>query len=270
MECAAEADVNSDQQDKRLKERLSDIKKRIVVLSGKGGVGKSTVAVNLAVSLAMDGASVGLVDVDLHGPNVAKMLGVENARCSGTGDYIEPVEVLTDLKVVSLSFLLEDPQAAVIWRGPRKMSVIKQFLSDINWGQLDYLIVDTPPGTGDEPLSVCQFLEHVDGAIVVTTPQDVALLDSSRSISFAAQLGIPVIGIIENMSGCLCPHCGESVDIFGSGGAEKAAEKLGIEFLGSIPLTSGLAKAADAGTPFVIKEKNSELFSVMQKIIAKI
>ncbi|MBN1353908.1 MAG: Mrp/NBP35 family ATP-binding protein, partial [Candidatus Omnitrophica bacterium] len=195
------------EQDKRLKERMSRIKHKLIVISGKGGVGKTTVAVNLAYGLAVKGNEVGILDVDIHGPNIAKMLGIEGKRLIGSDAGIEPMEVLPNLKAVSLALLFEDKDQPIIWRGPLKMITIKQFLADVNWGELDYLVVDSPPGTGDEPLSVCQLIPDINGAIVVTTPQDVAILDSRKSVVFAKELKMPVIGIIENMSSFLCPHC---------------------------------------------------------------
>ncbi|MEN6537762.1 MAG: Mrp/NBP35 family ATP-binding protein, partial [Bryobacteraceae bacterium] len=198
-----------------LEETLRRIKHKIVVLSGKGGVGKSTVAVNLAVSLGLAGNKVGILDVDIHGPSVPKMLHLEDHRLESNGQKLIPAEV-GNIKAISIGFLLQGADDAVIWRGPRKAGLIKQFVEEVNWGDLYYLIVDCPPGTGDEPLSVIQALGNTDGAVVVTTPQDVALVDVRKSISFCQQLGLPVLGVIENMSGFVCPHCGEVADIFKS------------------------------------------------------
>ncbi|MDP8290141.1 MAG: Mrp/NBP35 family ATP-binding protein, partial [Candidatus Susulua stagnicola] len=189
------------EQDERLKDRMACIEHKLIVISGKGGVGKSTVAVNLAYGLAMKGNKVGILDVDIHGPNIAKMLGIEGKRLVTSDLGIEPMEVLPNLKAVSIALLFENKDQPTIWRGPLKMMVIKQFLADVNWGVLDYLIVDSPPGTGDEPLSVCQLIPEISGAIVVTTPQDVAILDSRKSVVFAKELKVFVVGIIENMSG---------------------------------------------------------------------
>jgi len=257
-------------QDIRLKERMSLIKHKILVVSGKGGVGKTTVAVNLAYALASDGSKVGIVDVDLHGPNVAKMLGIEKRQLFGVGDGIEPVEVIPNLKAVSLALANPDPDNPIIWRGPMKMSAIKQFLSEANWGELDYLIVDSPPGTGDEPLSVCQLIPDLSGAVIITTPQDVAVLDSRKCIQFARILNVPVIGLIENMSGFVCPHCDAEVDIFKKGGGERAARELNIPFLGRIPLEPDLVEMADSGTPFIRMEKDKQAVRAFDGILTKI
>ena len=258
------------EQDERLKERMSRIGHKLIVISGKGGVGKSTVAVNLAYSLAAKGNSVGLLDVDIHGPNVAKMLGIEDKRLIGSDLGIEPIEVLPGVKVVSLALMFEDRDKPIIWRGPLKMITIKQFLADVNWGELDYLIVDSPPGTGDEPLSVCQLIPDLSGAIIVTTPQDVAVLDSRKSVLFAKELKIPIVGVIENMSGFICPHCGEEIDLFGAGGGERAASDLRVPFLGKIPLEPEMVKSGDSGKPFLSVGKISPAATVMDNIVNKI
>ncbi|MCU0846478.1 MAG: Mrp/NBP35 family ATP-binding protein [Spirochaetes bacterium] len=230
---------------------MSRIAHKIVVLSGKGGVGKSTVAVNLAVSLARKKFKTGLLDIDIHGPSVPKLLGLENSKLFGTDDgKILPVEYDDFLKVMSVGFMLSETDDAVIWRGPLKYGIIKQFLKDVLWGNLDYLIVDSPPGTGDEPLSVCQLMEKPEGAVIVTTPQDVALVDVRKSITFCRQLNMPVIGVIENMSGFICPHCGNESQIFKSGGGRNMALDMNVPFLGSIPIDIGIVEKSDAGTPF--------------------
>ena len=233
-----------------LAERMCLIKRKIVVLSGKGGVGKSTVAVNLAVALSLAGRKVGLLDADLHGPSIPKMLHLDSARPRSEGDTILPVE-FGALKVMSIGFLLAGSDQAVIWRGPMKMGVIKQFLKDVEWGQLDYLIVDCPPGTGDEPLSVIQLMEKADGAVIVTTPQEVALLDVRKSVTFCRQLNLPVLGVVENMSGFICPKCGEITDIFKKGGGEQMAAEMGIPFLGRVPITRAVVESGDSGRPCV-------------------
>ncbi len=255
------------QQEKRLKENLEKIKNKLIVISGKGGVGKTTVAVNLAYGLAVKGNKVGILDVDIHGPNIAKMLGIEGKKLEGSEAGIEPVEVLPNLKAVSIAFLIEDQDTPIVWRGPLKMITIKQFLSDVNWGNLDYLIVDFPPGTGDEPLSVCQLIPDVNGAIVVTTPQDVAILDSRKSVQFAKELKIPVLGIIENMSGFVCPHCEKEIDLFGTGGGEKAAHDLKVPFMGKIPMEPEMVKSGDSGQPFIHFKNETKTASVMNEII---
>ena len=249
----------------QLQSRLGQIRNKIVVLSGKGGVGKSTVAVNLAVSLMMAGKRVGLLDVDIHGPSVPTMLGLEGEVIVGSKEGMLPVEK-DGLRVMSLGFLLQDQDEAVIWRGPRKTGVIKQFLKDVVWGDLDFLIIDSPPGTGDEPLSVCQLIEDLDGAVVVTTPQKVAAVDVRKSISFCRELEIPVIGVVENMSGFVCPGCGEVTSILCSGGGEMVAEGMGVPFLGKIPMDPGIAEASDQGRAFVSYYGDSPAAERMQVI----
>jgi len=235
----------------QIRQRVRRIKHQIVVLSGKGGVGKSTVAVNLAVSLALSGKSVGLLDIDIHGPSIPKILNLEGRTVQATGETILPVEMTENLKIMSIGFLLRGSDDAVIWRGPMKYHMIKQFLKDVEWGNLDYLIVDSPPGTGDEPLSVVQLLENADGAIIVTTPQEVALSDVRKGITFCRNLKLPVIGVLENMSGFVCPKCGEMTDIFKSGGGEKMAKQMNVPFLGRIPIDPQIVRACDSGQPYV-------------------
>jgi ATP-binding protein involved in chromosome partitioning len=238
---------------------MPTVKKKYVVMSGKGGVGKSTVSVNLAVSLALQGKKVGLLDVDIHGPSIPTMLGLVGTKLTGSEESIDPVLVdgIPNLKVMSVGFLLESEDAPVIWRGPMKNSIIKQFLKDVTWGELDYLIIDCPPGTGDEPLSVVQLLGKADGTIIVTTPQDVASVDVSKSIKFAEQVKIPVTGIVENMSGFVCPHCNEVSYIFKEGGGKKLAEEYKVPFLGAIPIDPALGEAGDSGKPYVAQFKDS-------------
>lgn len=236
-----------------------DVKHVILVLSGKGGVGKSTVATNLAMSLANKGYKTGIADIDIHGPNIPKMLGIEDKKLTSMdGKKIDPVMVMGNLGVVSMAFLLPDTSSPVIWRGAMKNTAIKQFLEDVNWGPLDFLVVDLPPGTGDEALSVAQLAPNIAGAVIVTTPQDVAVLDSSKSVKFIEKLDIKVLGIIENMSGLVCPHCGEKVDLFGSGGGEKAAKELSVPYLGDIPLDPDMRKAGDEGKPFIVRREGTE------------
>lgn len=236
-----------------------DVKHVILVLSGKGGVGKSTVATNLAMSLANKGYKTGIADIDIHGPNIPKMLGIEDEKLTSMdGKKIDPVMVMGNLGVVSMAFLLPDTSSPVIWRGAMKNTAIKQFLEDVNWGTLDFLVVDLPPGTGDEALSVVQMAPNISGAVIVTTPQDVAVLDSSKSVKFIEKLDVKVLGIIENMSGLICPHCGEKVDLFGSGGGEKAAKELNVPYLGAIPLDPDMRKAGDEGKPFIVRRDGTE------------
>ncbi len=242
-----------------LRANMARIKHKIVVLSGKGGVGKSTVAVNLAAALSDAKFKTGLLDIDIHGPSVPKLLGMELARVAGTEDGgILPVRYSDTLSVISIGFLMQNADEAVIWRGPMKYGVIKQFLKDVRWGDLDYLVIDSPPGTGDEPLSVCQFIDNPDGAVIVTTPQDVALADVRRSVKFCRELGMPVLGVVENMSGFVCPHCGKPTEIFKSGGGRAMAESMGIPFLGNIPLDPQIVIGADGGSPFAIDGPRGE------------
>lgn len=258
------------EEQEKINERMSRIKHKIVVMSGKGGVGKTTVAVNLSYALALMGKKVGLLDIDLHGPNVAKMLGLEDEELSSDGEEIEPFEDRYGVKVVSIAMMLGRPDVPVIWRGPLKTVAIRQFLSDVRWGELDYLIIDAPPGTGDELISICQFIPDMDGAVIVTTPQDVAILDSTKATMFAKKLNIPVIGIIENMSGFICPHCKKEINIFGTGGGEKAAHKLKVPFLGRIPIEPEIVRSGDSGKPFVLSKNLPQIAADMNEIVKKI
>ena len=235
-----------------LRNRMGRIGRKILVLSGKGGVGKSTVAVNLVVSLAAAGKKVGLLDVDLHGPSVPKILGLAGRRLDpdATGG-IAPVQVSENLSVVSIGLLLDGAADAVIWRGPMKYGVIQQFLKDVAWGELDCLVIDSPPGTGDEPLAVAQMVGEGGWAVLVTTPQELAVDDVRRSVSFCKRLDLRVAGIIENMSGLVCPHCGKQVELFKTGGGEKLAAEMHVPFLGRIPLDPQIVASGDTGQPFV-------------------
>ncbi len=253
----------------KISQALARIKNRILVFSGKGGVGKTTVAANLAMVLSQKGEKVGLLDVDIHGPNVAKMLGVEDKTLEVTPEIIKPVQVNENLKLVSMSFLLQSPDLPVIWRGPMKMKVIQQFLGDVDWGELGWLIIDSPPGTGDEPLSVAQLIPAT-GAIIVTTPQDVSVLDSRKAVIFALKLNLKILGIIENMSGMACPHCGQRIDLFKVGGGEQAARELGVPFLGRIPIDPQIVISGDGGEPFAVSEPGSEAAMAFQEIVDKI
>ncbi len=248
---------------------LSRMKNRLLVFSGKGGVGKSTVAANLALALAQRGNKVGLLDVDIHGPNLPKMLGVEDKRLDISSGVIKPVEVKENLKLVSMSFLLQDANLPVIWRGPMKMKAIQQFLGDVKWGELDWLVIDSPPGTGDEPLSVAQLIPAT-GAIVVTTPQEVSLMDSRKAVAFARKLNLKVLGIIENMSGMVCPHCGKRIDLFKEGGGQRAALELGIPFLGKIPLDPEVVTLGDEGKAFIDIHPKSDASKAFMSIVDNI
>ncbi len=265
-----------DNEETKLFKRLSGIKNTIMVMSGKGGVGKSTVSANIAVGLAKKGYRVGVLDGDIHGPDMPKVLGVEDGRLMADEDgNILPVAVSENLKLVSVGYLIDNQDTPVIWRGPMKHSVIKQFLRDVNWGDLDFLVVDLPPGTGDEPLSIAQIIKNAQGAVapgavIVTTPQDVALLDSRKSVQFARALELRILGIVENMSGFVCPHCGEAIDLFKVGGGKKAADDLGVAFLGSIPIDPGIVQGTDDGKPFIANGDESVSVKAFHHILANI
>jgi Mrp family chromosome partitioning ATPase/predicted Fe-Mo cluster-binding NifX family protein len=254
---------------RKLHSRLCRIRRKVVVLSGKGGVGKSTVAVNLATALMMAGKRVGLLDVDIHGPSIPTMLGIEGETIQGCEDGFLPIE-LGSMKVMSMGFLLQNRDEAVILRGPMKAGVIKQFLQDVVWGDLDYLIIDSPPGTGDEPLSVCQLIGAVDGAVIVTTPQKVAAVDVRKSITFCCELHVPVLGVVENMSGFACPKCAEVTQILPSGGGKRIAEDMGVPFLGSIPMDPQIAEAGDSGRAFVHHYAATPTAEIMWNLIGPI
>ncbi len=258
------------EKDTRLKDSLANIKHVIIVMSGKGGVGKSTVSSNLAIALSKKGFETGIMDIDITGPNIPKMFHVEDEPLIAENDMLIPITVPPSLKLMSMAFLLPDKDSAVMWRGPVKMTAVRQFIEDVNWGKLDYLVVDMPPGTGDEALSIVQLIPKADGMVIVTTPQDVALLDSRKSITFAAQVKIPVIGMVENMSGFVCPHCGEITDIFKSGGGEETAKSMNVQFLGRVPLEPGIVLSGDKGLPIVESEPDSLSAKAFLSIVDKI
>jgi len=258
------------EEDKRISETLNKIKNRVLVFSGKGGVGKSTVAVNLALSLSERNLKVGLMDVDIHGPNLPKMLNVEKGRLESTDDNkILPIMITKNLSLVSMASLLQNRDTPVIWRGPLKMKLIQQFIGDVVWEELDWLICDSPPGTGDEPLSVAQLIPAT-GAIIVTTPQEISLLDSRKAVNFARNLNLKIYGIIENMSGLMCPYCGKKINLFKQGGGEKAAKELGVPFLGRIPIEPKIVESGDNGKPFVIHHPKSNASRAFAIIVAKV
>jgi ATP-binding protein involved in chromosome partitioning len=262
----------ANEKERKLKARTSKIKHKIAVISGKGGVGKSLVTVNLATAFAMHGyvGSVGVLDADMHGPCVPKMLGMKGRRLQtgplGAFPAMGPLEI----KVVSMDFLIPNQESPVIWRGPLKMRAISQFLSDIVWGQLDFLFIDLPPGTGDEALSVLQLLPEMDGVVIVTIPSEVSRDVVKKAVSFARTLKVPIIGIIENMSGFVCPKCGEHVDIFGEGGGKKIAEDMKVPFLGRVPIDPKICEASDKGVPFVLEHMNSPASKAFMEIVKKI
>jgi len=262
--------VTAKPEDVKLIRKLSKIKHTIVVMSGKGGVGKSTVSVNLAVGLSMRGFEVGILDADIHGPNIPKMLKVEDAQLVADDEGIYPAVIPPHLKVMSMAFLSPDRDQPIIWRGPMKMGAIRKFIEDVYWGELDYLIVDLPPGTGDEPLTIAQLIPNADGSIVVTTPQDVALLDSRKTVVFSEGLHLPVVGIVENMAGLICPHCGKEIDLFKVGGGEKAAHDLEVPFLGRVPIDPDVVNTGDEGIPIVAANPDSPAAKAFDVIIEKV
>ena len=237
--------------------RMSEIKFKLIVGSNKGGVGKSTVTTNLAVALAEKGYKVGLADADLHGPNVPKLLKADKVRLRSTEEGIDPYETRNGLKVASLGFLIEDPNMHIAWRDAVKYDFIIELLGNIRWGELDYLLIDLPPGTGNEQITIIDFIGEVDGAVVVTTPQDLALLDARKMISFARDSNVPIVGIIENMSTLTCPHCSGEIDVFKKGGGEQLAQELVLPYLGKIPLDGEITAQSDSGDPVVLSSPDS-------------
>jgi ATP-binding protein involved in chromosome partitioning len=262
--------IQNKEDDQKILEKLKDVKHKIAVMSGKGGVGKSTVATNLSIALAAKGKKVGLLDLDLTGPNIPKMLGVEEERLMGTDEGILPIKVMENLHVISSAYMLPHKEMAIIWRGPMKIGAIQQLLADVVWGELDYLIIDLPPGTSDEPLSVAQSIPESEGAIIVTTPQEVSLLDIYKSLNFAEKLKMPIIGIVENMSGFACPHCGKISNIFKAGGGKAAAERYKVPFLGAIPIDPKIVEDSDAGKPFITQDPDSVAAKAFFKLVAKV
>jgi ATP-binding protein involved in chromosome partitioning len=261
-----------EEQEKRLRERMSRVKHKVAVISGKGGVGKTVVTVNLAIAFAKkcNPGKVGILDADIHGPCVPRMLGMKGdiLRVSPLGAF--PATGPLGIKVVSIDFLLPDQETPVIWRGPLKMSAIRQFLSDITWGELDILLIDLPPGTGDEALSVMQLLPEMDGVIIVTIPSEVSKDVVRKAVTFARELNVPIIGLVENMSGLVCPKCGTRIDVFKSGGGEEMAREMSISFLGRIPLDPRVCEASDEGMPFIMSQEDSPAARSFAEIADKI
>ena len=250
-------------------QRMKEITYKIVVMSNKGGVGKSTVTTNLGVALAQKGFKVGIADADIHGPNIPMMLGVEGKRLKGSGDGVMPLEVMPNLKVASLSFLIEDPSMPVIWRDAAKWDFLCELMGSVCWGSLDFLLVDLPPGTGNEAISIIELIGKVDGAVIVTTPQDVVLLDVKKAVFFSRDSNVPIIGIVENMSGLKCPHCHENIDVFKTGGGAKICMELGVTFLGKIPLDPAITEKCDSGEAFVAAYPSSVAAKVFDEIASK-
>lgn len=260
-----------EKQQEKIDKRMAQIGRKIIVMSGKGGVGKTTISVNLALALRRMGKTVGILDADIHGPNVCKMLGCEDESIySEDGVNMIPPETKDGIKVMSLSFILPNKDDAIIWRGALKNSAIRQFLGDSEWGTLDYLIIDTPPGTGDEQLSVVQSIKDLAGAIIVTTPQSVAVLDSKRSLSFARKSGVPVIGLIENMSGLICPECGTEIPVFGKNGGKIMCQEEGINFLGAVPMELEMREAEDKGEELVSDNLSHPSAFALEEIAKKL
>ena len=258
-----------DQQDISIKESLAKIKNKFIVMSGKGGVGKTSVSVNLSIALSKLGYKVGLMDVDLHGPDVPRMLGLKDMLGLSENRKLVPIKYSDNLAAVSIESLSPNKDDAIIWRGPIKHSAIKQFIGDVEWNDLDFLIIDSPPGTGDEPLSVAQTIPDAK-AIIVTTPQEVALADVRKSINFCKTVKMDIVGLIENMSGLTCPHCNKHIDIFGSGGGEKTSSAMGVNFLGKVPFDLNIVQCGDSGTSFQDKYTDSPVTKAIGDIAAKL
>ena len=266
--CGA-AKVAKSMQDIGLQSTLSKIKYKILVMSGKGGVGKSTVATNVAMGLAKKGYQVGLMDVDLHGPDICRMLDLKDKLFTEKDEkpkLLPPMKYNDNLKVISLEYLMENRDEAIIWRGPLKIQAIRQFIGDIDWGKLDYLVIDAPPGTGDEPLSVAQIIKDVN-ALIVTTPQEIALADVRKSISFCRHVGIRILGIVENMSGFICPHCDKPVDIFGTGGGKKVSLEYSLRFLGKVPMDPKVVMGGDSGKPYLSSGAGTVATKAFDKVL---
>ncbi|NLF87863.1 P-loop NTPase [Candidatus Bathyarchaeota archaeon] len=258
------------EQEQKTQLKLEKIKHKIAIISGKGGVGKSTVTANLAMAYASEGHKVGILDADLHGPCIPKMLGIERQPLKSGIAGIFPAVGKLGIKVVSMDFFLPSDEAPLIWRGPLKMRAIEQFIGDVAWGELDYLFIDLPPGTGDEPLSIMHFIPDMDGVVIVTMPSELSEAIVKKSVTFAKETGIPVIGIVENLSGYVCPDCGKKVDIFKSGGGKRISDALSVPYLGSIPIDPRVCIDSDSGLPFMAANQSLPVAKAFIEIVAKI
>ena len=257
------------QQDMAINSSLGKIKHKLLVMSGKGGVGKSTVSVNLALGLARRGHKVGLMDVDLHGPDICRMLNLTDKLADAKvkkDELLPPMQYGDNLKVISLEYMMEDRDDPIIWRGPLKVQAIRQFIADLAWGDLDYLVIDAPPGTGDEPLTVAQTIPDAQ-AVVVTTPQQIALADVRKSLNFCKHVKMEVVGMVENMSGFVCPHCSETVEIFKTGGGEQTAKDFGLNFLGRVPVDPRVVIAGDDGAPYLSSDGDSPAIKAFSEVV---
>jgi len=273
--CSSTVENNTEkqqfEQNQNLKLKLSRIKHKIAIISGKGGVGKSTVTANLAMAFAMNGSVVGVLDADIHGPCIPKMLGIKRqAMMGGPGGMLFPITGKFGVKVVSMDFFLPSDEAPVIWRGPLKMRALQQFLSDVAWGDLDYLFIDLPPGTGDEPLSIMHLIPDMDGVVIVTMPSEVSEAVVKKSVTFAKQIGVPVIGIVENLSGYVCPDCGKKIDIFKSGGGKRISRDLSVPYLGDIPIDPQICDDSDNGLTFMAEKPDLPTAKTFAEIVTKI
>ncbi len=268
--CASGAAPAQDEMDGRLAASLGDIRFKLLVMSGKGGVGKSTVAAYLALGLAAKGYQVGLLDVDLHGPSIPRMLGIkEHARVEEEEQFIHPISLDHGLKVLSVEMLMPKTDSSIIWRGPLKIGVIKQFLGNVAWGKLDFLVIDSPPGTGDEPLTIAQTVQDAR-AVVVTTPQEIALADVRKSVDFCYQMEMPIMGVVENMSGLTCPHCHKPIELLGQGGGKALAERFKLDLLGQIPWDPALVAASDKGQPLDMAKEGDGAGQAYRDLVSQV
>ena len=258
------------QQQQTLRIRMGKIKHKIAVISGKGGVGKSTVTVNLATAFAKSGHTVGILDADIHGPSVPRLLGLTGQEVKVGPPGAFPVPGPLGIKVISIDFFLPEERTPTIWRGPLKMRAIRQLLTDVVWGELDILFIDLPPGTGDEVLSIAQLLPEIDGVLIVTMPSELSRAVVRKAITFAERMGMPIIGVVENFSGYVCPSCGEEVDIFQAGSGKRMADEAGVPFLGKIPIDPKVSGASDRGIPFVIEQPDSPASKAFAEIVVKV